>query len=384
MESFTWDPSFETHLGEVDAQHRRLVELINGFGSLLAAGGELPAGELQRTHGELAAYAGYHFSEEERLMAGAGLDARHQERHRREHQLFRDYVAASVASGPYPSTGEEYRLLTYLVHWLTYHILGADQAMARQIHAIRAGTSPAQAYAREGERDDAASRVLLRSVSELFEMLSGRNRELTELNRTLEERVAERTRALSAANDELKQLVSQVERMAMTDSLTDLPNRRYAMHRLAGAWAAAVRHGHPLSCLLIDADAFKEVNDAGGHEAGDQVLVRLGRELRRAARESDEVCRLGGDEFLVICPDTPLDGAMALGERMRAAVVGMRVELERGMVWNGSISVGAAALRDGMSTFDELLRAADAAVYQAKRHGRNCVAAVGLDERRPG
>jgi len=376
MQAFTWDPSFETHIPEVDAQHHRLVDLINGLGSLLVEGGELAPAELERTHRELADYAGHHFADEERLMAQAEVDPRHRQGHHRDHETFREYVAAATGrTGP----GEESRLLSYLVHWLTFHILGSDQSMARQLHAIGAGSAPADAYQREADPIDAGSQLLLRSVRELFEVLSRRNRELTELNRTLEERVADRTWALSAANAELRGLVSKVERMAMTDSLTDLPNRRYAMRRLASAWATAVRHGHPLSCLLIDADGFKEVNDSRGHEAGDQVLVRLAQELRRSARESDEVCRLGGDEFLVICPETPLEGAVSLGERMRAGVAEVQEELEGGGVWTASVSIGAAALREEMSSFEELLREADAGVYLAKRTGRNRVAALGIE-----
>ncbi len=91
------------------------------------------------------------------------------------------------------------------------------------------------------------------------------------------------------------------------------------------------------------------------------------------------MCRLGGDEFLVICPETPLEGAVSLGERMRVGVAGVQEELEGGGVWTASVSIGAAALREGMSSFEELLREADAGVYLAKRTGRNRVAALGIE-----
>jgi diguanylate cyclase (GGDEF)-like protein/hemerythrin-like metal-binding protein len=373
MQAFAWDESFETNVGDVDAQHHKLVELINGLGEILVSpAGSQPAA-WDGTRAELRAYAAYHFAEEERLMEEEAVDARHAEPHRREHGSFRETVAQLGEPPSQSAPGRERELLDYLVHWLTYHILGRDQSMARQIRAIRNGQSPAQAFEGERRAPDQASRLLLRSVGALLEVLSTRNRDLAGLNRVLEERVAERTRALSAANDELRELVATVERMAMTDSLTGLPNRRYAMTRLASAWATAGRHERGLACLLADADGLKGVNDAFGHEAGDAVLMALGETLRGAARAGDEVCRLGGDEFLVVCPETRLEGAMQLGERLRAAVARMRVEFAGG-AWNGSISVGVGSLESRAADVDALLRAADAGVYEAKRRGRNCVA----------
>ncbi len=179
--------------------------------------------------------------------------------------------------------------------------------------------------------------------------------------------------ALVAAREEMRGLAARAEHLAMTDVLTGLPNRRYAISRLGAAWAGAVRHKRELGCLLVDADGFKKVNDAWGHEAGDAVLVALAQTLRCAVREGDEVCRLGGDEFLVLCPETGLDGTLKLGERLRAAVAALSVEVPGG-AWPGSVSVGAAAWRSGMADPDELLRAADAGMLEAKRRGRNAVA----------
>jgi diguanylate cyclase (GGDEF)-like protein/hemerythrin-like metal-binding protein len=373
VEAFTWDESFETHLGAVDSQHHRLVDLINDLGNLLADPAGPPPAELTRVHGELVAYAGYHFAEEERLMAEAEVDGRHRWSHQREHREFRRHVLAVASAEVEPSGAQERYLLTFLVHWLSYHILGVDQAMARQIQAIDSGLSPAQAFDREVEGQDKASRLLLGSVGALFEVLADRNQELLVLSQSLDKRVRERTGALESANGELRDLVAKVERMARTDSLTGLPNRLHAMSRLSSAFAAAVRHGRALGCLLVDSDDFKQVNDTAGHEAGDTVLKSVAEALRGAVREGDEVCRLGGDEFLVVCPETTLEGALSLGERLRAAVAGLRVEVPGGE-WKGSISVGAATLLPTMERYEDLYRAADAAVYAAKRRGRNCVA----------
>lgn len=377
MQAFRWDESFETHLGDVDVQHRKLVDLVNALGEL-ATKPDIPKEIIRAVHAELLAYTEYHFREEERLMELECVDSRHRGRHKREHEGFRLYVT-EAARGSAEIKQPAQQLLAYLVHWLTYHILGADQALARQVRAIHEGLSPADAFEREAQQYDGAVRLLLRSVGALFDVLSTRNRELVSLAESLEARIAERTKELSSANEELRTLVTTVEQMAMTDPLTGLPNRRYAMTRLASAWAAAHRYpDRGLSCVLIDADGFKAVNDACGHEAGDAVLVKLSKALRERARTSDDVCRLGGDEFLVICPNTPLDGAVQLGERLRASVAEIHITMPCGR-WDGSISVGVSAVHPKITSFEELLRTADAGVYAAKRRGRNCVATVDPD-----
>lgn len=183
----------------------------------------------------------------------------------------------------------------------------------------------------------------------------------------LEAQVEARTRALLEQNRRL-------ESMALTDELTGLSNRRHALLTFAREWEVSIQQDTPLSCLVIDADGFKQVNDNHGHDAGDEVLRSLSDCLRSAVRAGDVVCRLGGDEFLVICPGVHLEDAMQLAEQIRLRVSGMRVPVGEGE-WNGSISVGVAARLPDMDNLESLIKQADAGVYMAKRRGRNCVAA---------
>jgi hemerythrin len=131
----------------------------------------------------------------------------------------------------------------------------------------------------------------------------------------------------------------------------------------------------PLTCLMVDADGFKQINDSQGHDAGDLVLKRLARELVAAVRTDDIVCRLGGDEFLVICPNTGRAGGAVVGEALRATVAALHVAAGQG-VWHGSVSVGVGARAPGMAEHEDLLKVADEGVYAAKRDGRNCVRTV--------
>ena len=164
----------------------------------------------------------------------------------------------------------------------------------------------------------------------------------------------------------------QLETMAMTDPLTGLPNRRSAMNRLAAAVAETLRHDEKLSCIMIDVDHFKEVNDTFGHESGDMVLKAIATTFHRKARMYDTVSRTGGEEFLVICARSDLFESQQLAERLRQAIADLRVELEKGFV-QVTISLGVATWKPEFTDSDALIRAADKALYKAKSKGRNRV-----------
>ncbi|MBI5921361.1 MAG: diguanylate cyclase [Betaproteobacteria bacterium] len=167
----------------------------------------------------------------------------------------------------------------------------------------------------------------------------------------------------------------RLQEMALTDSLTGFPNRRYAMERMKQEWGAASRDKRPLSVMVIDLDEFKTINDTYGHDVGDAVLQQASAALKSGLREHDVLCRIGGDEFLVISPGTSLEAALACAERVRSVVRAARyssgnLRLQR------SISIGVAVREDGMSDIDALIKEADRGVYLAKQRGRDQVAAV--------
>ncbi|MCD6581925.1 MAG: diguanylate cyclase [Desulfuromusa sp.] len=174
-----------------------------------------------------------------------------------------------------------------------------------------------------------------------------------------------KTLALSEANQKLGELAS-------TDVLTGLSNRRHAMQILERLWAESIENNMPLACIMIDADGFKEINDSYGHDAGDTVLCELAKELQYAVRTDDIVCRLGGDEFLIICPNTNKEGSMHIASMVHTKISDLTVEVAGG-AWQGSISVGVAVKTDSMQTLGELIKASDRGVYAAKEAGKNCV-----------
>jgi two-component system, cell cycle response regulator len=186
---------------------------------------------------------------------------------------------------------------------------------------------------------------------------------------------------LKRERDELRETTEEARRraeaaseMSMTDALTGLLNR-YGFHRaLQRELSEARRYSRPLSCLLIDLDYFKRVNDTYGHAAGDTALLQMGRVLTEAVRGSDVVCRYGGEEFLVLAPETALEGALALADKIRLTV-SARLFGDGERVFELTLSVGAAQLLPGESGNDMIARA-DEALYQAKQAGRNRVAAA--------
>jgi len=200
----------------------------------------------------------------------------------------------------------------------------------------------------------------------------------------LQERLQGEVREKEEANAHLAIEKRRFKIASMTDSLTELPNRRYAMRRLEKEWATSQRSGLPLSVILLDIDHFKRVNDTYGHDVGDQVLCSTARSVHRVLRTSDTCTRMGGEEFLVICPGTPLQGALQLAERIRGAVEANHIPVASFTQGNVTISLGIGCNSSpGVDSIDALLKQADEGVYQAKRLGRNRVAsAPGYEDRK--
>ena len=201
----------------------------------------------------------------------------------------------------------------------------------------------------------------------LIATLSAKNQALLEMNRELEAKIHARTHELAEANSRLTQ-------RAVTDGLTGLFNHRHFPERLALDVERSGRNGLPLALLMIDVDQFKFYNDHHGHPAGDEVLRQLARLLSEGRRANDLVARYGGEEFSLILVDTAKFTAAKLAERIRERIAGHAFAHAAGQP-NGrvSISIGVASFPDDAADAEALIGAADVALYQAKRGGRDCV-----------
>jgi diguanylate cyclase (GGDEF)-like protein len=173
--------------------------------------------------------------------------------------------------------------------------------------------------------------------------------------------------------DELMVKNATLARLSTVDALTGLRSRRYAMEFLSVEFLRARRYHTSLTLIMADLDHFKQVNDSYGHPAGDAVLRGVSEILLSATRATDVAARYGGEELLVVMPQNDTEGARFLGERWRAAVENNAFVSPDGRLISVTISVGIAAFEEGLETPEDLLAAADRALYVAKQAGRNRV-----------
>ena len=247
-------------------------------------------------------------------------------------------------------------LLASALAWLAARRLSEDlYALARAASAVESATPDARIPSTQSNRE----------VRRLSGALSSMTLRLLAAREAMEEKVRLRTLELEAANRAL-------DLQARTDALTGLLNRRGVETQMAFSLALARRSQRPLGLIVLDVDHFKRVNDTYGHEAGDAVLQRLAHTLQSRLRTSDIIARVGGEEFVALLPDTDLDGANAIAQTLIRAFS----DASDPIVGTITVSAGVACMRGVGDTDKGMLRRADAALYEAKRQGRNrvCIA----------
>jgi len=178
-------------------------------------------------------------------------------------------------------------------------------------------------------------------------------------------RLKESQESLASANTALS-------RLASLDPLTEIYNRRYFFELSKAEFAKARRYDRNLSVIMLDIDHFKHINDTYGHAFGDRALIEMCHLCKIVGRESDIFGRLGGEEFAFCCPDTDLNGAIAIGNRIRAMVEQLTIESDKEPV-RFTVSLGITTLREKYVDFESVLNRADQLLYQAKDKGRNCI-----------
>ena len=176
-----------------------------------------------------------------------------------------------------------------------------------------------------------------------------------------------------------QRLQEEIHVQARHDTLTDAYNRRAFTEFADKEWSRSTRHGYPLSILSVDIDHFKNFNDEHGHQTGDVALVQVSKSAQAALRSNDIWCRYGGEEFIALLPNTTMNQAMAIAERLRLSVEKTSISSPSGSL-SVSVSIGVAERSSNHSSLSEVLALSDAALYKAKAAGRNRVVPGGSEE----
>ena len=177
-----------------------------------------------------------------------------------------------------------------------------------------------------------------------------------------------RYRVIAKYNKKLEELNQKLAKQAMTDQLTQLPNRYLLDQEIQRVIATSRRYQEPFSMVLFDLDYFKEINDKFGHQAGDDVLIQISHEMHNSIREADMLGRWGGEEFILVCPKTSLNGAFKLANKIRQHIE-QQCFLDNQKI---TISAGVAEFESN-ENYHSLLKRLDDALYEAKKAGRNTV-----------
>jgi diguanylate cyclase (GGDEF)-like protein len=178
--------------------------------------------------------------------------------------------------------------------------------------------------------------------------------------------------AESLARKKIESLYKEVERLSRIDPLTELSNRRSFNTDAARFFQLAIRHKKKLSCAMLDIDFFKQVNDTYGHDFGDKVLIAVAKACKKQLRKTDLLARFGGEEFCFLFPETDLNGATLISERIRLTISKLEFVSEKNR-FSVTVSIGVSELLDSNNNMENMLKRSDVSLYKAKENGRNRV-----------
>lgn len=348
MQLFVWDHHFSTGLPELDEQHKALIEVFNRLHDTLFDAGvstDERDAALRRAFDRLMNYARAQFTAEEQLMREAGIDERHQQKHRRQHEQFIINLR-EMWNGRATQPDLHGRLMGFLVSWIGLHILGVDPSMVRQLRQVKAGRSAADAHEDDPGVSEAGQRALLNLVGRLYLQLSSHARA--------------RDAALAAADAvsaSAQALQERLARQGQFDETLQAADARLFETRLEEEAARAFRNESPLSLILLD---------WGDHAHSDSSAL-LGDVTRAVAAEmkrtTDLVACLGPQRVAVLLPDTPLDGAQRAAGRVATAIAAL-APLRMGVA--GAVppsrGFGAVLLADAAAALNPLAQAAAASL----------------------
>jgi len=363
LEVFPWNKNFETGHPEIDAQHKKLAELLNKLASALTHNEQTLVND---AFDELADYAHYHFEEEEAIW----VEHFDEDSWLSSHQLSHASFLPTVLELKDKNTGKPLQdiiedIVKFLIRWLAFHIIDDDKRLAIVVEAKNEGHSIEEAKNIADKKMNGSIRVLIETILSMYDNLSSRTLKLMrERNARIE------------AEKELKAANKKLEELSITDQLTSLFNRRHFENIFEQELRRAKRDSSAITYILFDIDFFKKLNDTYGHHYGDQALKKIGAKLKEVCRRpTDYAFRVGGEEFAVISVGNQTDNTNQFAEIIRQTILDLKIENDPSNVHEYlTISVGAVSkIPTQENDIYDLMKEADLLLYQAKNKGRNCV-----------
>lgn len=345
---FPWNEHFEIGIVELDEQHQELFRILNRVAHQVAFAQDDAA--LRRAIDDLNDYAIYHFEAEESIWKRHLGDARVVGEHEKTHKRFSakiDRLKSPLVSSDRVAVEE---LLSFLTKWIVEHIITADRRFGLMVSYVQSGDTLKSAR-QKADQEHASSIIYLRGVfSSLYEQMV-------------------RNVILLMTHVQKRRNTEEMNRkLAYQDSLTSLDNRAALTEKAKHILRVAAENDEQCSLFFIDIDNFKTINDSFGHHVGDIAINNVADKIRRFIRDSDVLCRLGGDDFVLLCYKMNAASAERVAKRLVNLV--SRSFLHGKFDLTVTASVGVAVYPENAGSFEDLLKAADIAMHQSKSGGR--------------
>lgn len=363
LEIFPWNENFETFIPEIDEQHKRLVLLLNKLANNLTEEKTL---EIEETFNELAAYADFHFKSEEKVwkkhMGEHALTIEHKQSHDSFLPMVLD-LKENNGNKTFHETIEE--ILLFLIKWLAFHIVDEDKRLALIIHSMNEGRDISEAKYISDSKMSGSMKTLIDAILNMYENLSIKAINL----------IRERKARIKAEN-ELKKVNKKLEKLSITDQLTNLKNRRYFDEVFEKEFAQAKRNKTVFGIMIFDIDYFKKLNDTYGHQKGDEALVTVAAAILKVCKRPNDFCfRIGGEEFAIIITNEKIDTPEQLAKILQEEVAALKIPNENSEISDYlTLSIGIESkIPDENDSVDSILKIVDDRLYKAKDLGRNTI-----------
>lgn len=365
IEIFPWNTNFVTGIEEIDEQHKKLIILLNKLANTLT---QDEICKIEDVFAELAQYANYHFECEEKIWESYFTETHPlMVSHKSSHHSFLPKIKELQEKNkdlPFHNMVEE--ILLFLIRWLAFHIIDEDKRLALIIKSINKGMNLEEITDVDYKQLNSSSlKILLDSILSMYDNLSLKTIKL----------IKEKKARIKAQN-ELKLMNKKLEKLSITDQLTELFNRRHFEEVFEQELKKAKRNNTILSIIMFDIDFFKNLNDTYGHIQGDKALRDVAKCVKKVCRRpNDFAFRVGGEEFVILISNEDHNNPLELCELLRKEIEKEQIPNENSSISNYlTISAGIVSkIPESSDNIDSFIKIVDEKLYQAKELGRNLI-----------